>query len=493
MARDCLVRRLTVAFDHAISVFHDAESLMSDPLEELRAALSETALVTEPAATEPYRRDRALDPRAGTPLAVVLPETTAEVQTVMRWAAAHRVPVTPRGAGTGLSGGATAIDGGIVLSTERMRAIRVDAATRMAVVQPGLLNAEVKSAVAEHGLWYPPDPASFEICTIGGNAATNAGGLCCVKYGVTADYVLGAEVVLADGRAVRIGGPRLKDVAGLSMLKLFVGSEGTLGVITELTLRLLPAPPPARTVVGWFEDTERASAAVFDIASRVRPSMLEYMDRAAVNAVEDVLGMGLHRDAAALIVARSDDQHPDGAETAAMLRAFTEHGAFEAFEARDPAEGERFAQARRIAIPAMERLGPLLLEDVGVPIPLLADLVAGVEAIARAREVTIAFIAHAGDGNTHPLIVWDPEDAALTERAQLAYGEVMDLAIRLGGTITGEHGVGRLKRPWLVEQIGEDLLEISHRVKRALDPDGILNPGTIFAAEAAPDEGAHTR
>ncbi|WP_081687489.1 FAD-binding oxidoreductase [Glycomyces tenuis] len=473
---------------------------MSDPLEELRAALGDAALVTEPAAKEPYRRDRALDPRPGMPLAVVLPETTAEVQAVMRWASAHGVPVTPRGAGTGLSGGATAIEGGVVLSTERMRAVRVDAATRMAVVQPGLLNAEVKAAVAAQGLWYPPDPASFEICTIGGNAATNAGGLCCVKYGVTADYILGAEVVLADGRAVRVGGPRLKDVAGLSMLKLFVGSEGTLGVITELTLRLLPAPPPARTVVAWFDDTERASAAVFAIASRIRPSMLEYMDRTAIGAVEDVLGMGLHRDAAALVVARSDDQHPDGAEVASMLGAFTDHGAFETFEAADQSEGERFAHARRIAIPAVERLGPLLLEDVGVPIPLLAELVAGVEEIARAREVTIAFIAHAGDGNTHPLIVYDPEDTALTERAHLAYGEVMDLAIRLGGTITGEHGVGRLKRPWLVEQIGDDLLEVSHRVKRALDPQGILNPGTIFAADsaasddsAAPDEGAHTR
>lgn len=450
--------------------------------EELSSLPVGVAAITDPSAMEPYRRDRANDPGAGVPLAVVLPESTEDVQAVMRWASAHGVPVTPRGAGTGLSGGATAVERGIVLSTERMRAMRVDAVTRTAVVQPGLLNSEVKAAAAAHSLWYPPDPASSEICTIGGNAATNAGGLCCVKYGVTTDYVLGAQVVLPDGRAIRLGGPRLKDVAGLSMLKLFVGSEGTLGVITELTLRLLPSPLPARTVVGWFAGAEGAASAASEIASRIRPSMLEYMDRTSVNAVEDVLGVGLRRDAAALIVARSDDRHPDGAEAAVMLEAFTRHGAFEAFEAADAEEGERFAHARRIAIPAVENLGALLLEDVGVALPRLPALVAGVQEIAGARDVTIAFIAHAGDGNTHPLIVYDPGDLHLTERARLAYGEVMDLAIRLGGTITGEHGVGRLKRPWLVEQVGADVLDVSQRVKDALDPDGILNPGVIFAA-----------
>src|SRR5579884_3085093 len=201
-------------------------------------------VVTDPAITEGYRQDRAFDPSAGKPMAVVRPHRTAEVQTIMRWASRHRVPVVPRGAGTGLSGGATAVDDGIVLSTEKMRDITVDPVTRTAVCQPGLFNAEVKKAAAEHGLWYPPDPSSFEICSIGGNIATNAGGLCCVKYGVTMDYVLGLEVVLSDGAVVRTGGPRLKDSAGLSLTKMFVGSEGTLGVITEATLRLLPQPPP---------------------------------------------------------------------------------------------------------------------------------------------------------------------------------------------------------------------------------------------------------
>lgn len=452
---------------------------------ELLDALSPGSVLTDPHLIAPYRHDRASDPDAGTPLAVVLAETTADVQAAVKWAAARGVPVVPRGAGTGLSGGASAVSGGIVLSTERMRSVAIDPATRIAVVQPGLLNAELKAAAAGLGLWYPPDPASFEICTIGGNVATNAGGLCCVKYGVTTDYVLGLEVVLADGRAVRLGGAHLKDVAGLPLLKLFVGSEGTLGIITEITLRLLPTPPPSRTVVGWFAHSGEATSAILEIAAKVRPSMLEYMDQTSIDAVEDVLGMGLHRDAAALVVARSDDQGPRGGEIDVMLDAFRRHGAFEAFEAADAEEGERFAHARRIAIPAVERRGTLLLEDVGVAIPLLPDLVAGVDAIGRARDVEIAFIAHAGDGNTHPLIVFDPDDASMRERAHIAYGEVMDLALRLDGTITGEHGVGRLKRPWLVQQLGEDVLDLSHRVKCALDPEGILNPGTIFAADAA--------
>lgn len=226
--------------------------MAADALAGLIAELPEGMVVTDPAITEGYRQDRALDPTAGKPLAVVRVLRTEEVQSVLRWATAHQVPVVTRGMGTGLSGGATAVDGGIVLSTEKMRDIVVDPVTRTAVCQPGLLNAEVKKTVAEYGLWYPPDPSSWEICSIGGNIATNAGGLCCVKYGVTTDYVLGVQVVLADGTAVRLGGPRLKDVAGLSLTKLFVGSEGALGVITEVTLRLVPAQQPLSTVVAYF-------------------------------------------------------------------------------------------------------------------------------------------------------------------------------------------------------------------------------------------------
>ncbi|MBU8820139.1 FAD-binding protein [Mycolicibacterium goodii] len=452
--------------------------MTNDVLAELITELPDGAVVTDPDILASYRQDRAADPDAGMPLAVVRPHRTEEVQTVLRWATAHKIPVVPRGAGTGLSGGATAIDGGIVLSTEKMRDITVDTVTRTAVVQPGLLNAEVKKAVAEHGLWYPPDPSSYEICSIGGNIATNAGGLCCVKYGVTTDYVLGLQVVLADGTAVRLGGPRLKDVAGLSLTKLFVGSEGTLGVVTEVTLRLLPPQNSPCTVVATFDSVEAAANAVVTITGKIRPSMLEFMDSVAINAVEDKLKMGLDRKAAAMMVAASDDRGAAGADDSEfMARVFTEAGATEVFSTSDPDEGEAFVAARRFAIPAVEAKGSLLLEDVGVPLPALADLVSGVEKIAAQRELMISVIAHAGDGNTHPLIVFDPADEAMAARAQLAFGEIMELAVGLGGTITGEHGVGRLKRPWLAGQIGPDAMELNHRIKRALDPDNILNPG----------------
>lgn len=448
---------------------------------DLIDGLPEGAVVTDPDLLASYRQDWARDPAAGTPVAVVRATSTEDVATALRWAHERRVPVVPRGAGSGLSGGATAVDGGLVLSTERMRAITVDPVTRTAVVQPGLLNAEVKRAVAAHGLWYPPDPSSFEICSIGGNAATNAGGLCCVKYGVTTDYVLGMEVVLADGTVLRLGGPRLKDSAGLSLTKLFVGSEGTLGVITELTLRLLPAQPPQSTVVASFATLTAAVDAILAITGELRPAMLEFMDSVSINAVEDELRMDLDRKAAALLVARSDAPGEfAGREAEIMLAACEKAGATEAFHTADAEEGEAFTAARRFAIPAVEKLGALLLEDVGVPLPRLGDLVTGVAEIAARNDVTISVIAHAGDGNTHPLIVHDPADAAMTERAHRAFGEIMDLAIALGGTITGEHGVGRLKKAWLPDQLGADVMALTQRIKDALDPHGILNPGAIL-------------
>jgi len=438
-------------------------------------------VVTDPEILASYRHDYAMDPDAGMPLAVVRPTSTEEVQAVLRWASAHRVPVVPRGAGTGLSGGATAVDGGIVLSTEKMREITVDPVTRTAVVQPGLLNVEVKKAVAAQGLWYPPDPSSYEICSIGGNIATNAGGLCCVKYGVTTDYVLGLQVVLADGTAVRLGGPRLKDVAGLSLTKLFVGSEGTLGVVTEVTLRLLPPQTTTATVVATFDSVEAATSSVVTITGKIRPSMLEFMDAVAINAVEDKLRMGLDRNAAAMMVAASDDRGPAGAQDAEfMAQVFNDAGATECFSTDDPVEGEAFVAARRLAIPAVEAKGSLLLEDVGVPLPKLADLVGGVAKIAADAGLMISVIAHAGDGNTHPLIVYDASDAAMTARAHKAFGDIMDLAIALGGTITGEHGVGRLKKPWLAGQLGPEAMALNRRIKAALDPDGILNPGALI-------------
>jgi len=450
-------------------------------LADLTAALPDGVVVTEPDAVEKYRFDWSRDQTAGHPLAVVRPEDASHVQAAVRWAAEHRVPVVPRGAGSGLSGGSTAVDGGLVLSLERMRAIEIDVECRVAVVEPGALNAEVKAAAAEHGLWYPPDPSSYEICSIGGNVATNAGGLCCVKYGVTTDYVLGLDVVLADGTLVTLGGKRIKDVAGLSLLKLFVGSEGTLGVVTRALLRLVPAQEARSTVVAAFADVDAAARAVVATGRRIRPSMMELMDRASINAVEDHRPMGLDRTAGALLVAQSDA--PAAARTVevdAIREACEAAGATEVFVTDDPEEGELFVAARRAAFPAIEARGSLLLEDVGVPVPQLPALLAAIAAIAVEHGVEIPVVAHAGDGNTHPIIVYDAGDPDSERRARAAFDGVMQAAIRLGGTITGEHGVGRAKKGALPDQLGPEVMALTRRVKDALDPLGILNPGAIL-------------
>jgi glycolate oxidase len=447
----------------------------------LVTALPDGCVLVDPDRMASYRWDRANNPDAGIPLAVVRVTCTQDVQEVIRFAARHGIPVVPRGAGTGLSGGSSAIDGCIVISTEQMRQVIVDPVTRTVTVQPGALNVEVKTAAAEHGLWYPPDPSSFEICSIGGNLATNAGGLCCVKYGVTTDYVLGLTVVLADGTAVHLGGPRLKDAAGLSLTKLFIGSEGALGIITEAILRLIPPQQPPATLVATFASLDDAAGAILDITRRMRPSMLEFMDRASINAVEDVAAMGLDRTAEALLVIQSDEPGATAAEEIAKIESWCQaNQASEVFATDDPVAGEQFVVARRMAIPAVERRGPLLLEDVGVPLPRLGALVRGIADISARRDVEIAVIAHAGDGNTHPLIVCDRTDADQTARAHVAYGEVMELAIALGGTITGEHGVGRLKKPWLGSYLGAEALALNQRIKDALDPLGILNPGAVL-------------
>jgi glycolate oxidase len=454
---------------------------MPRALDVLIAALPDDVVITDPALMDNYRYDWARDQQAGVPLAVVRPRKTDEVQIALRWASTHQVPVVPRGAGSGLSGGASAVGDGLVLSMDRMRAVAIDTATRVAIVEPGALNSEVKAAARVHGLWYPPDPSSFEMCSIGGNIATNAGGLCCVKYGVTSDYVLGLDLVLADGTAITLGGPRLKDVAGLSLLKLFVGSEGTLGVVTGAILKLVPQPNPASTMVATFASVAAAAEAVIAITSATRPSMLELMDSASINAVEDVLKMGLDRDAGALLLAQSDIGGVGSAAEIALIETVClSQGALECFSTNDPDEGEAFAAARRAAFPAIERRGSLMLEDVGVSIPLLPRLLAGIAEIAARNQVEIPTVAHAGDGNTHPIVVFDAGNAASTRRARTAFDEIMVLAIALGGTITGEHGVGRLKKGHLPAQLGPDVMALSHRIKNALDPQGILNPGAVL-------------
>ena len=450
-------------------------------LRELVEKLPAGVVATDPDAIEKYRYDWSHDKYAGTPDAVVRAQDAEQVQTAVRWAARHRVPVVPRGAGSGLSGGSSAVDGGIVLSLERMRAIEIDPECQVAVVEPGAFNREVKAAAAELGLWYPPDPSSYEICSIGGNVATNAGGLCCVKYGVTTDYVLGLDVVLADGTLITLGGKRIKDVAGLSLLKLFVGSEGTLGVVTRAILRLVPAQAARSTMVASFADVTAAAQAVVAIRRVLRPSMMELMDNASINAVEDFRPMGLDRSTGALLIAQSDSPGPARSEELETMRAACQSaGAGEIFVTDDADEGEMFVEARRQAFPAIEARGALLLEDVGAPIPLLPRLLEAIADVARKYDVQIPVVAHAGDGNTHPIIVYDPGDVASEGRAREAFAEVMRAAIALGGTITGEHGVGRAKRSALPDQLGPEVMELSRRIKNALDPDGILNPGAVL-------------
>ncbi|MDZ7675916.1 MAG: FAD-linked oxidase C-terminal domain-containing protein [Acidimicrobiales bacterium] len=439
----------------------------------LGTELGADVVMTDPDVMDAFRRDRAMTIEPGHPLAVVRARGTADVATTLRIADEHRIPVVTRGAGTGLSGGAAAIDGSITLSTRAMTDIDIDPGAMIATVRPGALNAEVKAAAAEHGLWYPPDPSSFEICSIGGNLATNAGGLCCVRYGVTTDYVLGMEVVLAGGRVLRLGGTTVKDVAGLDLKRLFVGSEGTLGVMTEASLRLRSMPPPVSTVVATFPDTVAAGRAVTRIMSSVRPSVLELMDGAAVAAVDRVKSMGLE-DVGALLLAQTDVGSPDAA---AMARDVETEGATYVAVTDDADEGDMFMAARRMAIPCVERLGTVLIEDVGVPIPRIPDLLGAVASVAERHGTAIPVIGHAGDGNFHPLVTFDPQDASARQRAASAFDDVMTAALDLGGTITGEHGVGSLKVRHLGEQLGPDVSAVSRSIKLALDPNDILNPG----------------
>jgi len=453
---------------------------METALQQLVALLGD-AVRTDPVSCENYRFDWSRDPTAGVPIAVVRPSNSSEVGAAIRWAAEHRVPVVPRGAGSGLSGGASAVSGGIVLSLERMRSVEIDVAARVAVVEAGAFNADVKAAAAQHGLWYPPDPSSYEICSIGGNIATNAGGLCCVKYGVTTDYVLGLDVVLADGTLITLGGKRIKDVAGLSLVKLFVGSGGTLGIITRAILRLVPAQGPLSTLVAYFPDVQAAADTVVTIGRTLRASMMELMDHASINAVEDYRSMGLDRSAGALLLAQSDAPGAAcAAEIELMEAACTTAGAKEVFVTTDPEEGELFVAARRATFPAIEARGAILLEDVGVPVPQLPELLAGIAAVADGYSLEIPVVAHAGDGNTHPIVVYDRGDPDARNRAYRAFDEIMQLAIGLGGTITGEHGVGRAKKAALPTQLGPDVMTLSLTIKNALDPLGILNPGAIF-------------
>ncbi len=451
-------------------------------VETLRSALPAGRVVTDPDLLEGVRRDEARLTPAGRPAALVRPGSSVEVQEVLRIAQEARVPVVPRGAGSGLAGAANAVDGCLVLSLLGMnRILEIDRRSLTAVAQPGVVNADLDAAARAEGLWYPPDPASFETSTLGGNVATNAGGLCCVKYGVTCDSVLGLEVVLAGGRVLRTGRRTLNGVAGYDLTHLFVGSEGTLGVVTEITVRLRPRPRAAATLAAFFPTLGAAGEAVTSIVDRLTPALLELMDRRTVRAVEAFEPMDLDTDAAAMLFARSDAGGTEGAaEIEAMEACCEAAGASFVAQTTEEGEGRMMLAARRLAYPALERQGTALLDDVAVPVGRLAELLAAIEAIAEEQGVTIGTFGHAGDGNMHPTIVFDPRDADAGERARGAFDGIVARTLELGGTITGEHGVGLLKRGHLEREIGAMGLEAHRAIKRAFDPYGILNPGKLF-------------
>ncbi len=449
------------------------------------AAALDGDVVVDADLLDAHRHDMAAFCEAGKPLALVRPRNAAEVAVVLRTASEHGAPVVTQGARTGLAGAANAVDGCVLLSTSRMnRILEIDEVDQVAVVQPGVTNAELSRAVLEKGLFYPPDPSSWESSTIGGNVATNAGGLCCVKYGVTGDFVRGLEVVLPTGESLRAGRRTAKGVAGYDLARLLVGSEGTLGVITEVTLALQPEPEAALTVAATFAcgtDALRAAAAV--MASGLRPSLLEFLDRTTAQAIQDYRDLGLPADVGGLLLVQSDRGVRAAEDVLAIAALCEQEGALDVAQASDAEEAGMLLEARRLVNPAVERLGLTLVDDVAVPRSRLAELLAGVEEIAQVHDIRIACPGHVGDGNMHPTVIFDREDPEARRRAVDAFGAVMELGLSLGGTITGEHGIGRLKRGWLAGEVGATSMRLQHGIKRLFDPVGILNPGAVLDLE----------
>lgn len=452
-------------------------------LRDVEAQLPDLRLLTDALDVDPYRRDETAYLQPPPPLAVALPTNTAQVAELVRLAAAHRVPVVARGAGTGLSGGSIAVDGGLTVAFTRMnRVLEIDRANLVVVTQPGVINADLKKAVAAEGLFYAPDPASYETCTIGGNLGTNAGGLCCVKYGVTRDAVIGLEVVTADGSVVRLGGRTVKDVAGYGLIPLIVGSQGTLALITEATLRLRPTPPPKATLIAFFASLDGAGRAVSAMtAAGVEPCTLELMDRTTIRAVDDDHQLGLDRDAAAMLLVESDLPGQAASEALATAAAACEStGATSTMIAANAAEADWLRQARRLAFHSMERLGVARMEDVGVPRGRVPELLAAIERVAVEQGLTIATFGHVGDGNLHPNIILERDDPDGEAKLLRATDALYRAAIALGGTVTGEHGIGTSRRDYLELQRGPGAVAMMRSIKTALDPLGILNPGKML-------------
>ncbi len=452
-------------------------------LDAVRESLPDLRLLTDEIDRDSYRRDETAYLEPPLPIAVALPTETAQVAELVRLAAAHRVPVVPRGAGTGLSGGAASVEGGLTIALTRMdRVLEIDRANMVVVTQPGVVNANLKQAVAAEGLFYAPDPASYETCTIGGNLGTNAGGLCCVKYGVTRDSVVGLEIVTASGEIIRLGGRTTKDVAGYGLIPLIVGSQGTLAIVTEAILRLRPAPPPKATLIAFFPSLDSAGRAVAGLTdAAVEPCTLELMDRTTIRAVDDVHNLGLDRDAAAMLLIESDlPGVAAGLALETAARACDEAGATSSVIAADPQEADWLRQARRMAFHAMERLGVARMEDVGVPRGRVPELLAAIERVAAEQGLVIATFGHVGDGNLHPNIILDRDDPEGEAKLLRATDALYRAAISMGGTVTAEHGIGLARRDYLELQRGAGAVAMMRAIKTALDPLGILNPGKVL-------------
>ena len=450
---------------------------------DLAGIVGSERVLTAPEDLIPYGFDgtAAIRTRPGV---VVLPGSSEEVAQCVTWARSHGVPVTTRGSGTGLSGGSVPPSEGLVLCVVRMnKVLEVDPSNLTVRAQCGAITQQIDDAAGEHGLFYPPDPGSMKISTIGGNVAENSGGLRGLKYGVTRDYVMGLEVVLPDGRLVRLGSACVKDVAGYSMKDVFVGSEGSLGIITEVLLKLLPRPAARRTLLAHYDRIEAAAETVSAIiAAKIIPCTLEFLDGMTVRCVEDYARIGLPVDCAALLLMETDG-HPAAVEDEAerMMEIARAHGATSVTKAKDDAEAARLANARRSAFSALARVRPTtILEDVTVPRSALAEMVTFISATAARLDLTVGTFGHMGDGNLHPTFLTDERDEAEMKRVHEALDIIVSKTLDLGGTITGEHGVGLAKKPWLRQQLGDASYDLMRQLKEAIDPNGLLNPGKIF-------------
>ena len=452
-------------------------------LARLRAIVGSENVLTSPEDTIPYGFDGTAALK-GPVSVVVLPGSTEEISAVVKFAAEYGRAIVTRGSGTGLSGGSVPSEGCIILCLTRLdKILSVDAANLTVRAQCGVITAAIDAAVQKHGLFYPPDPGSMKISTIGGNVAENSGGLRGLKYGVTRDYVMGLEVVLPDGRIAQFGNACVKDVAGYSMKDLFIGSEGTLGIITEVLLKVLPRPAARRTMLASYDRMEDAAQTVSDIiAAKIIPCTLEFLDRMTIGCVEDYAKIGLPRDCEALLLMETDGHPAAVAEEAEQMLALARaRGARDVRVARDDAEALQLASARRSAFAALARVRPTtILEDVTVPRDKLAEMVAFVAEVAKKHKLLVGTFGHMGDGNLHPTFLTDERNTEEMARVHEALEDIVTKTLALGGTITGEHGVGLAKKAWLRRQVGENSHDLMREIKRAWDPRNLLNPGKIF-------------